>query len=283
MIGGVSVVLQVIASLIKIRHHDHTPRNDKLKTLTTSPELTNKIVLMTFTILGRDPKTGELGIAIATYSLAVGATCPKILPGIAVATTQASTNPAIAEEIMELIEDGSDPVQAFMEALANDEHSEFRQVALMLPEGTPLIHSGGNIKPVSGHLNGNNCAAVGNFLADEEILPALINGFENPTTPNKSDPNLANRLLSALDSGKQAGGQSRADGSHLNERSACLIVGVPGEKFPIDIRIDASEDAITELRSSYEQYLPMHNFYLQRAEDPTSLPSQDDWVKSLNS
>jgi uncharacterized Ntn-hydrolase superfamily protein len=283
MIGGVSVVLQVIASLIKIRHHDHTPLNDKLKTLTTSPELTNKIVLMTFTILGRDPKTGELGIAIATYSLAVGATCPKILPGIAVATTQASTNPAIAEEIMELIEDGSDPVQAFMEALANDEHSEFRQVALMLPEGTPLIHSGGNIKPVSGHLNGNNCTAVGNFLADEEILPALINGFENPTTPNKSDPNLANRLLSALDSGKQAGGQSRADGSHLNERSACLIVGVPGEKFPIDIRIDASEDAITELRSSYEQYLPMHNFYLQRAEDPTSLPSQDDWVKSLNS
>ena len=276
-------MLQVIASLIKIRHHDHTPLNDKLKTLTTSPELTNKIVLMTFTILGRDPKTGELGIAIATYSLAVGATCPKILPGIAVATTQASTNPAIAEEIMELIEDGSDPVQAFMEALANDEHSEFRQVALMLPEGTPLIHSGGNIKPVSGHLNGNNCAAVGNFLADEEILPALINGFENPTTPNKSALNLANRLLSALDSGKQAGGQSRADGSHLNERSACLIVGVPGQKFPIDIRIDASEDAITELRSSYEQYLPMHNFYLQRAEDPTSLPSQDDWVKSLNS
>lgn len=283
MIGGVSVVLQVIASLIKIRHHHHTPLNDKFKTLTPSRELTNKIVLMTFTILGRDPKTGELGIAIATYSLAVGATCPKILPGIAVATTQASTNPAIAEEIMELIEDGSDPVQAFMEALANDEHSEFRQVALMLPEGTPLIHSGGNIKPVSGHLNGNNCAAVGNFLADEEILPALINGFENPTTPNKSALNLANRLLSALDSGKQAGGQSRADGSHLNERSACLIVGVPGEKFPIDIRIDASEDAITELRSSYEQYLPMHNFYLQRAEDPTSLPSQDDWVKSLNS
>ena len=202
----------------QIHCHDHTPLNDKLKALTTSSGLTNKIVRMTFTILGRDPKTGELGLAIATYSLAVGATCPKILPGIAVATTQASTNPAIAEEIMELIEDGSDPVEAFMEALANDEHSEFRQVALMLPKGTPLIHSGGNIKPVSGYLNGNNCTAVGNFLANEEVFSALVNGFETPPTPNKSDLSLANRLLYALDSGKQAGGQSGAGGHHVLTR-----------------------------------------------------------------
>ncbi|HCI86796.1 MAG TPA: DUF1028 domain-containing protein, partial [Dehalococcoidia bacterium] len=81
---------------------------------------------MTFTILGRDAKTGELGIGIATYSLAVGATCPQILPGIAVMTTQASTNPTIAEEIMELIENGYSPTDAFMQALANDEHPSFR-------------------------------------------------------------------------------------------------------------------------------------------------------------
>jgi len=249
----------------------------------SSLDITNKITGMTFTILGRDPKTGELGIAIATYSLAVGATCPKILPGIAVSTTQASTNPAIAEEIMELIEDGTDPVQAFMESLAKDEHTEFRQVALMLPKGDPLVHSGANIKPVGGHLNGNDCTAVGNFLANDNVLSAMVNGFENLTTASAPYPNLANRLLSALDSGKQAGGQAGTEGSHLNERSACLIVGSPGEKFAIDIRIDASEDAIPELRSSYEKYLPMHEFYLQRADNPTSLPSQDDWANSLDS
>jgi len=236
---------------------------------------------MTFTILGRDPKTGELGIAIATYSLAVGATCPKILPGIAVATTQASTNPVIAEEIMELIANGNDPIKAFMEALGNDEHAEFRQVALMLSEGRPLIHSGVKITPVSGHLNGRNCTAVGNFLANDEVLSAIVDGFENPDIPVEVECSLANRLLSALNSGKQAGGQSGADGSHLNERSACLLVGSPDETFPIDIRIDASENAILELRSSYDKYLLMHDFYLQRADDPTMLPSQDDWVQSL--
>ena len=238
---------------------------------------------MTFTILGRDPETGELGIAVATYSLAVGATCPRILPGIAVATAQASTNPAIAEEIMELLEDGNDPLETLIRALANDEHPEFRQVAVMLPDGDTLVHSGINIKPISGHLNGDNCTAVGNFLTNDEVLSAMVAGFQIPTTENKAYLTLANRLLSALHSGKEAGGQSGIDGLHLNERSACLIVGTPGDKFPIDIRIDASEDAIPDLRSAYEKYSTMHQFYLHSAENPTNLPSQDDWVKSLDS
>lgn len=229
---------------------------------------------MTFTILGRDTTTGELGIAIATYSLAVGATCPKILPGIGVVTSQASTNPAIAEEIMELIEDGNPPVEAFMEALANDEHPEFRQVALFTPTGEPLIHSGANIKPVSGHLNGDNCVAVGNFLANDEVLPAITAGFQGP--PENSP--LAERLISALESGSQAGGQSGTEGAHLPERSAALLVGKPGERFPIDVRIDASTDAIPELRAAYNTYLPMHDYYLNRADNPTNLPTQDDWV-----
>ena len=238
---------------------------------------------MTFTILGRDHETGELGIAVATYSLAVGATCPRILPGIAVVTAQASTNPAIAEEIMELLEDGNDPLETFIRALANDEHPEFRQVAVMLPHGDTLVHSGINIKPISGHLNGDNCTAVGNFLTNDEVLSAMVAGFQIPTTENKADRTLANRLLSALHSGKQAGGRSGIDGLHLNERSVCLIVGTPGDKFPIDIRIDASEDAIPDLRSTYENYSPMHQFHLHSAENPTNLPSQDDWVKSLDS
>jgi len=234
---------------------------------------------MTFTILGRDPETGELGIAIATYSLAVGATCPKILPGFGVVTSQASTNPAIAEEIIELLEDGVAPDDAFMQALANDQHPEFRQVALLKPTGDPLVHSGANIKPSSGRVSGENCVAVGNFLANDQVLEAMVSGFSNPTEPtNEAPPILAERLLAALDAGKNSGGQSGSSGAHLPERSACLIVGAPGQSFPIDIRIDASTDAIPELQTAYETYLEMHEFYLKRAEDPTDLPSQDEWA-----
>lgn len=236
---------------------------------------------MTFTILGRDPQTGELGIGIATYSLAVGATCPRILPGIGVVTSQASTNPAIAEEIMELLEDAIDPIKAFMQALANDEHPEYRQVALLKPEGDPLVHSGANIKPSSGHANGENCIAVGNFLANDQVLEAMVGGFSNSIHPTNPPPSLAGRLLSALEAGKSAGGQSGTGGAHLPERSACLMIGTPGDSFPIDLRVDASLDAVADLRSAYDTYLPMHDFYLKRAENPTNLPPQDDWINQL--
>ena len=178
---------------------------------------------------------------------------------------------------MELIEDGTPPVEAFMEALANDEHPEFRQIALLPAQGEPLIHSGKNIKPASGHMNGDNCIAVGNFLANDRVLPAIIDGFANTST----EADLAERIISALEAAKQAGGQAGTDGTHLPERSAALLIGAPGERFPIDIRVDASTDAIAELRTTYDTYLPMHEFYLKRADNPTDLPSQDDWVNGL--
>ncbi len=238
---------------------------------------------MTFTILGRNSQTGELGIAIATYSLAVGATCPQILPGIGVATSQASTNPAIGEEIMELIEDGTQPAEAFAQALANDSHPEYRQIAFLGPNGDSLVHSGANIKPSSGHVNGDNCIAIGNFLANDQVLQMMVDGFSEPNMNSDSPTTLAEQLLSALDSGKQAGGQSGAGNTHLPERSACLIVGASGERFPIDIRIDVSTNAIPELRSAYETYLPMHDYYLNRAQNPTNLPSQNEWPRQLES
>jgi uncharacterized Ntn-hydrolase superfamily protein len=240
---------------------------------------------MTFTILGRDTKTGELGIAIATYSLAVGATCPRILPGLGVVTSQASTNPAIGEEIMELLEDGLDPSDAFMQALANDDHPDYRQIALLTPHGDPLIHSGANIKPSSGQVSGANCVAIGNFLANDEVLGAMVEGFEHPdANPSAdNDTTLATRLISALEAGKTAGGQSGSDDTHLPERSACLIVGSPRERFPIDVRVDFSTDAISSLKVAFTAYHPMHDYYLKRADDPTELPSQDEWVKRIES
>lgn len=236
---------------------------------------------MTFTLLGRDPSSGELGVAIATYSLAVGGTCPQMLPGLGVATSQASTNPAIGEELMELLEDGVTPVEAFMQALANDEHPEFRQVALLTPTGEPMVHSGSNIKPVSGHAFGENCVAVGNFLANDEVLTAMVSGFENASTGTGLGSALVSRLLSALEAGRAAGGQSGIDDVALPERSACLLVGSPGDRFPIDVRVDSSADAISDLRSAVESYLPMHEYYLKRADDPRNLPTQSEWEQGV--
>ena len=129
---------------------------------------------MTFTILGRDPSNGKLGIGIATYSLAVGATCPRILRGVGVATSQASTNPGIGRELIELLKDGLDPAIALERSVANDSHPEFRQVALLTPAGNALVHSGANTKPFSGYVRGKNCVHLLCVLQFDEPLFGLL-------------------------------------------------------------------------------------------------------------
>ena len=232
---------------------------------------------MTFTILGRDPVNGQLGIGIATYSLAVGATCPRVLPGVCVLTTQASTNPAIGEQIVASLRAGADTTSAFNQAVQNDPHPGFRQVALLAPTGDALVHSGADTKPFSGHVNGENCTAVGNFLAGVDVLEAMTEGFG----AGAAGTPLAERLLIALEAGKAAGGQVEPGGTHLAERSACLVVATPGERFPIDTRVDYSTDAIPALRESFGAYRPMHGYYLARAENPVGLPLQFVVVNDL--
>jgi len=234
---------------------------------------------MTFAILGSDPADGKLGIAIATYSLAVGATCPQIQAGTGVATSQASTNPAVGEQLLELLKSGRNPAYAFEQAIANDTYPEFRQIALLTADGQVLVHSGTHTKPFSGHITGENCIAVGNFLADVGVLEQMVQAFED--LPDSAP--FTTRLIAALEAGKSAGGQREPEsGESLTERSACLMVAAPGESFPIDIRVDFSEDAISALRQALAAYDPMHQYYLARAENPENLPLQYDFVKRLN-
>jgi len=203
-------------------------------------------------------------------------------------TSQAATNPSIGEEIIKLMQDGIEPNDAFTRSLANDPHPDYRQIALLKPQGDSMVHSGAKIKPVSGHVSGIDCVAVGNFLANDNVLDAMAIAFsetahnDSPVLRLTPVPNFTTRLLAALEAGKEAGGQAGSDDAHLPERSAALLVSTPGEQFPVDIRVDFSTDAISDLKRALDAYQPMHQYHLNRADDPTGLPSQDEWVKQLN-
>jgi len=233
---------------------------------------------MTFTILGRDPETGNIGIGIATYSLAVGATCPFILPDSSVLTSQAATNPNIGEEIITLVKQGYTPVQAMEQVVKHDPHPEYRQVALLTSTGEMSIHSGSKTRPFSGFSKRQDCIAIGNFLKSEQILIAMTEEFNGL----HGGASLSDRLIAALYAGKNSGGQQGSDGKHLDERSACLMVHTPGEQFPVNTRVDYSSDAITELKKAINAYQPMHKFYLARAVNPVELPPQDQWSENVD-
>ena len=233
---------------------------------------------MTFTILGRDPETGNIGIGIATYSLAVGATCPFMLPDSSVLTSQAAANPNIGEEIITLVKKGYTPVQAMEQVVKRDPHPEYRQIALLTSKGGMSIHSGSQTRPFSGFSKGQDCIAIGNFLKSEQILVAMTEEFNGL----HDGASLSDRLIAALYAGKNSGGQQGSDGKHLDERSACLMVHTPGEQFPVNTRVDYSSDAITELKKTINAYQPMHKFYLARAANPVELPPQDQWSEDVD-
>ena len=233
---------------------------------------------MTFTILGRDPETGIIGIGIATYSIAVGATCPFILPDSSVLTSQAAANPNIGKEIITLVKAGYAPVRAMEQVVKRDPHPEYRQIALLTSTGEMSIHSGSKTRPFSGFSKGQDCIAIGNFLKSEQILAAMTEEFSGLNNASS----LSDRLIAALYAGKNSGGQQGSDGKHLNERSACLMVHTPGEQFPVDTRGDHSNDAITDLKSVIDAYRPMHKYYLARAANPVELPPQDQWSENVH-
>jgi len=231
---------------------------------------------MTYTIIGRNPINGEIGIAIATYSLAVGGTCPHISAAVGVCTSQGSTNPAIGREVISNLIFGDSVELALENALSSDDYPLNRQVAAMTQSGEFAVHSGSNTRSFSGHLIGENCLAVGNFLQGKHVLESMVEAFENTAIVNLSD-----RLIGALLAGKDAGGQSGDGEVHLVERSACIMTTKPDDAFPLGVRVDVSDDAVGELASIADSYAEMHSYYLQRAVDPTDLPAQDEYVRQL--
>ena len=230
---------------------------------------------MTFTIMGFDKKKSRLGIAIATYSLAVGSTCPQLVKNRYAITSQASTNPLIGEKIAKEIKK-KDPRSTINKILNKDKFLEYRQIAVLSLSGDKYTHTGSKTKDFKGSIISKNSIAIGNFLHNEKVLINMMESFEeNP------EYELGDRLIKSLRAGKKAGGQLGSDGQHLPERSACLMIGSKDEIFPINIRIDFSEKPIEDLSKAFEEYKKMHDYYLARAGDPSKIPSQDDWVKKI--
>lgn len=225
---------------------------------------------MTFSILAKDPNTKEIGIAIATYSLAVGATCPYFIKGKVVITSQSATNPKIGKKIKKLIKNQKDPENAFNSSIKEDPFYNFRQVALLTFDNKPLVFTGNEVKKYCGSIIGDNCVAIGNYLAGKNVLNSMVENFEN----ENKNISLGEKLLSSLLSAKKSGGQKSLEGNPLPERSACIIVSSSEELFPINLRIDSSSNPIMDLSELYSEYIGMHKYYLKRASNPKNLLPQ---------
>jgi uncharacterized Ntn-hydrolase superfamily protein len=191
--------------------------------------------------VGYDPETEELGIAVASKFLAVGAVVPWARAGAGAVATQSYANTTYGPKGLKLMASGVDAPNALDTLVSADEGRERRQVGMVDARGVSATFTGKECIAWAGGKAGKYYACQGNILVDEETVNAMAETFET------TDGELAVRLLKALKAGEDAGGDSRG------KQSAALLVvkdrgGYLGlnDRY-IDLRVDDHPEPIDEL------------------------------------
>jgi uncharacterized Ntn-hydrolase superfamily protein len=226
---------------------------------------------MTYSIIARCPRTGQLGIGIASYSIAIGLYCDgAVRANTGVTLTQGFPNPRNNYLAINLLAQGRTAGQALTELIGNDPDSEYRQIAVVDREDNAIAHTGANLRKWAGHRIGKGYVACGDVLAGQQVVDALAAGYE--AAPQAG---LEEQLLAALEAGRDAGGMAGGKG-RLPERSAAMIVWGNRTYNEVDLRVDMHDRAIDELRRIYIDYKPSIAYYEERARNPrNAIPAME--------
>jgi uncharacterized Ntn-hydrolase superfamily protein len=196
---------------------------------------------VTYSIVARDERTGELGVAVQTCSLAVGSLVPWARPGVGAVVSQAISEPAYGPRCLDALAAGRTAADALAAAQAADPMAALRQVAVVAADGTVAVATGSLCIDHAGHVIGDGFAVQANMMSSPDVWPAMASAFESSAGP------LARRLLAALVAAEEAGGDARG------RMSAALLVveGRPQEQAGagtvVDLRVDRSDDPLGEL------------------------------------
>jgi len=201
---------------------------------------------MTFSIVGSDQDTGDLGVAVASRFPCVGAVVPWAKAGIGAVATQSWANTAFGPEGLALMEGGASASDALDLLIRADEGRDDRQVGVADARGGTATFSGSTCMDWAGGATGAGFAAQGNILAGPGVVDELARAFV------ETEGDLCDRLLAALEAGDAAGGDRRG------RQSAALLVVREGGGYEgrndryIDLRVDDHADPIRELRRIFE-------------------------------
>ena len=218
---------------------------------------------MTFSIVAYDPERKEWGVAVQSKFIAVGSIVPWAKSGIGVIATQAWANTSYGPKGLALLEQGLTAEDVISILTKKDEKREDRQVGIVDSYGNAASFTGSRCFDWAGHIVGEHYSCQGNILVSEDTVLAMSQAYRE----TKGD--LALKLLTVLEEGQEAGGDSRG-----KQSAALLIVKEKGaydgrtDRY-VDVRVDEHEHPIKELRRVFELY----NLSLLKRDEP------DDKVK----
>lgn len=212
-------------------------------TLSASPNTAKSTrPVHTFSIVARDPATGELGVAVQSHWFSVGSVVAWAEAGVGAIATQSFVDPSYGKNGLELMRSGKTAPDTLKELLAKDEGREVRQVAMIDAQGRVDAWTGKNDIQAAGHIVGKDFSVQANLMLNDKVWPAMARAFES----TRGD--LAERMLAALDAAQAAGGDIRG------RQSAALIVvtgkptGMAWKDRTFDLRVDDSPEPLQELR-----------------------------------
>ncbi|HEX7592851.1 MAG TPA: DUF1028 domain-containing protein [Anaerolineae bacterium] len=225
----------------------------------------------TFSIVAYDVKTGELGIAVESKFLSVGAVVPWAQAGVGAIATQSWANTSYGPRGLRMLKQGLTPTQVGKKLVAADKNAVQRQFGIVDAKGRAFTYTGSGCYDWAGGVIGKHFAAQGNILAGAAVVDALARTFEATRGA------LAERLVAALAAGQVAGGDRRGQ-----ESAALLVVRAQGgyggfnDRY-IDLRVDDHPAPIDELK----RLLDLHHLYLGKTDPNDVLPIDSNIAREL--
>lgn len=203
----------------------------------------------TYSIVARDPKTGEMGVGVQSHWFSVGSVVSWGEAGVGVVATQSLVNKSFGLRGLELLNQGISPQEAIDILLSDDEGRDVRQVAILDTQGRVATHTGSKCIKQAGHIVGDNFSVQANLMLSDKVWPAMAEAYEK----NNNMP-LPERIIKSLEAAESVGGDIRG------KQSAALLVvaGEPTEEKwedpKIDLRIEDHTEPLKELNRLLKVY-----------------------------
>jgi uncharacterized Ntn-hydrolase superfamily protein len=197
---------------------------------------------MTYSIVARDRKTGEFGVAVQSHYFQVSPAVPWALAGVGAVATQSQVNLSYGSLGLELMQAGYTAEQALKALTAGDPQAEVRQCAIVDAAGNVAAHTGSKCIPAAGHRLGEGFSCQANLMEKDTVWAAMADAYESTTEP------LAERMMAALEAAEAEGGDIRG-----KQSAAMLVVAGTGTGRPwqdriIDLRVEDAREPLPELR-----------------------------------
>ncbi len=220
----------------------------------------------TYSIVARDPATGELGVAVQSHWFSVGSVVPWAEAGVGAVATQSFVDPSYGPLGLQLMRAGKSASEALKALLAADEGREVRQVAMIDAQGRVAAHTGKKCIAAAGHLVGTSFSAQANLMDKDTVWGAMARAFES------TQGDLTDRLLAALEAAQREGGDIRG-----KQSAAILVVrgqstGRPWADRIVDLRVEDNPDPVGELK----RVVRIHRAY-EHMDAGDNCATKKDW------